>query len=127
MHLSGEGRSEESQQIQELGEGIPVEGWPPTKLVRSSVGQGQCGWHATTEEEEEMGTGSSCRVPYQDSFLCGPLRVFNRVTASSFSGTLVAGMLWGKRESETLGFHKAAAATTCLLQWPGDQAVLSMV
>lgn len=58
-HLSGEGRSEESQQIQELREGIPVEGWPRTKLVRSSVGQGQCGWHATTEgeEEEEQKTG----------------------------------------------------------------------
>lgn len=34
--------------------------------------------------------------------------------------------LWGKRESETLGFHKAAAASTRLLQWPGDQVALTV-
>lgn len=39
-----------ASKFRNLGKAFQWEGWPRTKLVRSSVGQG---WHATTEEEEE--------------------------------------------------------------------------
>lgn len=52
----------------------------------------QLGEEEEQKTGEEMGMGSSCRAPYQDSFLCGPPSVLNRVTASSFSGALVAGI-----------------------------------